>query len=113
MAYEDEFVIALKEMISRAGSQKIYADSVGIAQSRISEYLNRKITLDGISFGMLLRLFPDLQISFLGSKIERKTSNESKPMEEELLSLFRHLSPKEQARCLLIIGAYFGESIKE
>ena len=113
MSYDNVFILAIKKKISTAGNQKAYAEQVGIAQSRISEYLNRKITLDGISFGMLRRLFPGLNISFCEEiKESVKIPAEPKPMEDELVALFRRLNPQEQARCLLIVGAHFSDTIK-
>jgi len=114
MSYDNDFISAIKKKISTAGNQKKYAGQIGIAQSRISEYLNRKITLDGISFGMLRRLFPGLKVSFCEEdKESAKVPSEPKPMEDELVALFRRLNPQEQARCLLIVGAHFSNIIKE
>lgn len=108
-----DFVFAIKERIKNIGGQMKLAETSGLRQATISDYSLGKSEIEGVSVGTLLRLFPDLKISFLGTEDSRETYNESRSMESELLSLFRRLPANEQARCLLVIGAHFSDVIKK
>lgn len=61
---ESDFLNAIKEACSRAGTQAALALQAGIAQGRISDYLNKRREIFNMSLGTLLKLFPEMQIRF-------------------------------------------------
>lgn len=62
---------AIREAIRRAGSQAALARSVGMTQSRISDYLNERCEIGNITFATLLRLFPQIKIDFFADGKEQ------------------------------------------
>ena len=100
------FITALREAIHRAGSQTALARSVGMQQSRISDYLSGRYDFGNITIGTLEKLFPDLQFIFFPSA-PRPSSELEIEMEKQILEHFRRLSPAEKARYMMIVAATF------
>lgn len=106
-----DFVFAVETRIKEAGGQTKLAEMCGLRQATISDYSLGKTEIESLSVGTLLKLFPNFEMSFLGMSSKPTSISESQSMEEELLKLFRGLTPPEKARCLLVIGAHFRDSI--
>ncbi len=109
MLAQDEFKKALENAIKQAGSQTLLAQRLGMTQSQISDYLRGRFQVENMTIGNLYKLFPNASITLEGVS---RTDTVQQTLEDELLTLYRSLSPEQQVRCLAIVAANFPEKIK-
>ena len=61
---EQDIYNALKEAYRRAKTQAALAKKAHLSQGRIADYLNKRYCIGNMTCSTLLRLFPEMQISF-------------------------------------------------
>lgn len=110
MLTQDEFKQALEAEIQKAGSQTALAEKLGMTQSQISDYLRGRFQVENITIGNLCKLFPNTQIKLSGTILEEPIA---KSVEDQLLEVYRRLTPEEKVRCLAIVIANFPNKIKQ
>ena len=110
MLTQEDFKIALEAEIKKAGTQTALAARLGMTQSQISDYLRGRFQLKNMTLGNLFKLFPCAQISLSGIICAEPMA---KSMEDQLLTIYRQLSPEEMVKCLTIVVANFPDIIKE
>jgi len=110
MLTQEEFTKALEAEIQKAGSQTALAEKLGMTQSQISDYLRGRFQIENMTIGNLFKLFPSTKIRLQGEEIEEPVA---KSLEDQLLTVYRHLSPEQKVKCLAIVVAHFPEQIKE
>lgn len=108
-----DFLIALREAVRRAGSQTELAKSAGMQQSRISDYLSERYELDNITIGTLRKLFPELEIRYFLSGINRTKDDIADAIESRLLTLFRRLETSDKVLCFEMMARTFGDKFSE
>ena len=101
------FIEALRDAVRRAGSQTALARSTGMQQSRISDYLSGRYSLDHITVGTLKRLFPDLCFRFNPPDDPDRNIRIEGEMEKLIIAHFRNLSPAEKTRYIMLTAANF------
>ena len=109
MLTQDEFRLALETEIRKTGSQTALAEKLRMTQSQISDYLRGRFQVENITIGNLYKLFPDTQINLSGT-ITAEPMERS--VEDQLLDVYRQLTPEEKVRCLAIVIANFPHKIK-
>ena len=109
MLTQEDFKRALEAEIEKAGSQTALAERLGMTQSQISDYLRGRFQLENMTIGNLFKLFPCTKISLSGEIVEEPVA---RSMEDQLLSVYRQLSPEEKVKCLTIVVAHFPDKIK-
>ena len=110
MLTQDEFKLALEAEIRKAGSQTALAEKLGMTQSQISDYLRGRFQIENITVGSLYKLFPDTQIVLSGTNTAEPIE---KSAEDQLLEIYRQLTPEEKVRCLAIVIANFPDKVKQ
>ena len=110
MLTQEDFKQALEAEIEKAGSQTALAERLGMTQSQISDYLRGRFQLENMTIGNLFKLFPCTKISLSGEIVEEPIA---RSLEEQLLTVYRQLSPEEKVKCLTIVAAHFPDKIKE
>lgn len=100
----------MRRLIEEKGSQKNLSDITGIHQSRISGYLNGTFDFNNLSIGTLIKLFPQLQISYFDTvKENADTSDEVFDlMEKRLLKMFRRLNAEDRILAFEMFSRTFG-----
>ena len=108
---ESEFITAMKRLIEEKGSQKNLSEITGIHQSRISGYLNGTFDFNNLSIGTLIKLFPQLQISYFDTaNATADTSSEIFDMlEKRLLKMFRRLNAEDKILAFEKMSRTFGD----
>ena len=109
MLTQEDFKKALETEIQKAGSQTALAEKLGMTQSQISDYLRGRFPIEKMTIGNLFKLFPGTKIKLLGEEIEEPVA---KSLEDQLLTVYRHLSPDQKVKCLAIVIAHFPEQVK-
>ncbi len=61
---EQDIYNALKEAYRRAKTQAALAKKAHLSQGRIADYLNKRYCIGNMTCSTLLRLFPEMQVSF-------------------------------------------------
>lgn len=93
----EEFSRSVALAIKKYGSQKELSAHTGIHQSRISDYANSRYNFFNLTVGTLIKLFPQLDITY---NIQVGTSADSaqlqKEMEKRMIKKFRSLSIKDK-----------------
>ena len=110
MLTQDEFRLALEAEIRKAGSQTALAEKLGMTQSQISDYLRGRFLVENITIGNLYKLFSDTKIKLSGAILAEPIA---KSVEDQLLEVFRRLTPEEKVRCLAIVIANFPDKIRK
>lgn len=110
MLTQEEFTKKLEAEIQKAGSQTALAKKAGMTQSQISDYLRGRFQVENITIGNLFKLFPGTRIVLSGEETEEPVI---KSLEEQLLAVYRHLTPEQKVKCLAIVIANFPDKIKE
>lgn len=105
---ENDFIDALKEAISRAGTQNKLAKKAGCSQGSISDYITGRCSIGNMTVSVMLRFFPEIQINFFGEQAKDETVEELKA---ELNRIFDSLAPAERVHLLSIVAANFGKKI--
>lgn len=90
---ETDFIDALKEAISRAGTQNKLAKQVGCSQGSISDYITGRCSIGNMTISMMLRFFPDIQIHFFGPGPKDEISE---ALKEQILLIFDALKPSDR-----------------
>ncbi len=107
------FVQAMAEAIRQAGSQKNMAEATGIHQSRLSDYVNGNYDFANLTVGSLIRMFPELNVSYFDHPGAQAENNAQKAMERRMLAIFRRLDVDSQILCFEMMAKTFGENFKE
>ena len=109
-----DFANAMAAEIKKAGSQKSLAEQTGIHQSRISDYVNANYDFCNLTVGTLIRLFPDLDITYHHPG-DRKIDDADivATIEKRLIAMFRRLDAEDKIRCFEMMSRSFGEGSKE
>lgn len=110
MLTQEDFKAALMAEIEKAGSQTALGEKLGMTQSQISDYLRGRFQVENMTIGNLYKLFPCTQINLSGEIVEEPVA---KSMEDQLLTVYRQLSPEEKVKCLTIVVAHFPDKVKE
>ena len=101
---------ALREAVSRTGTQGALAHRAGLSQSTISDYLNARYSIGNMTLSVFLRLFSSMEIDFFG---EKSIESNSDLLKEQLLEIFDSLSDKDKIRLITMAAANFGEKLRE
>lgn len=112
MLSEEYFQSALEEMIKMAGSQVALAQQRGLTQSQISDYRRGRFRLENVTLGNLYKLFPNVQIDLVGTT-QGVVEPISQTLEEQLLTIYRSLSPEQKVQCFSIVVANFPEKVRK
>ena len=104
---KQDFLQALSEAVKRLGTQSALAKQAGMAQGRISDYLTAKYDIGNMTIDTLLKLFPEITISFF--KDTEKDNIIPQLLENQMLELFRKLPPEEQIKCFGLMCQKFGK----
>ena len=107
------FVEAISGSIKESGSQKNFAEKTGIHQSRISDYANANYDFKNITIGTLIRLFPEIQITYTTNKPQENTNEIFDVMEKRILKIFRELDIDKKVKCFEMLSRTFGERFSE
>ena len=102
---KQQILTALQKAVKKAGTQAAFAEKCGIAQGRISDYLNGNRDIGNITLRTLFTLFPEISISFF--KDEEKDNIIPQLLESQLIARFRKLSPEDQIKCFGLICQTF------
>ena len=113
MLSEEYFKRALEEMIKQAGSQVALAQQRGLTQSQVSDYRRGRFRLENVTLGNLYKLFPNVRIDLVGIEPTHEVEPISQTMEEQLLTLYRSLSPEQKVQCFSIVVANFPEKVRK
>lgn len=105
---ENDFILALKEAVARAGTQNKLAKQIGCSQGNISDYLTGRCAVGNMTISTMLRFFPEIRIHFFGEPVRDDTVEELKA---ELIRIFDSLNPAERVHLLSIVAANFGKKI--
>lgn len=105
---ENDFILALKEAVARAGTQNKLAKQIGCSQGNISDYLTGRCAVGNMTVSTMLRFFPEIQIHFFGEPVKDDTVEELKA---ELNRIFDILTPADRVHLLTIVAANFGGKI--
>ena len=108
---KQQILTALQKAVKKAGTQAAFAEKCGIAQGRISDYLNGNRDIGNITLSTLFTLFPEISISFF--KDEEKDNIIPQLLENKMLELFRNLPPEKQIQCFGLMCQTFGIKTKE
>ena len=103
----------IENAVKKAGSQTALAAARGMTQSQISDYLRGRFFIENITIGALYKLFPDAKIDLNVDREIEQAEPLAISLEEQLISLFRGLSPEQQVRCFAMVAANFGENIRK
>jgi transcriptional regulator with XRE-family HTH domain len=103
---ENDFILALKEAVARAGTQSKLAKRIGCSQGNISDYLTGRCSIGNMTVSTMLRFFPEIQIHFFGDQEKDETVEELKA---ELIRIFDSLSSAERVHLLSLVAANFGK----
>ena len=114
MLTQDDFTNALEAEIQKAGLQTALAEKLGMTQSQISDYLRGRFQIENMTIGNLFKLFPATRINLQGENTEEPVA---KSLEEQLRSVYRHLSPDQSqvprhCDCPLPGNGQAGKSLK-
>ena len=113
MLTQEDFKKSLENAVKKAGSQTALAAARGMTQSQISDYLRGRFFIENITIGALYKLFPDAKIDLNVDREIEQAEPLAISLEEQLISLFRGLSPEQQVRCFAMVAANFGENIRK
>lgn len=105
---ENDFILALKEAVARAGTQNKLAKQIGCSQGNISDYLTGRCAIGNMTISTMLRFFPEIRIHFFGEPVRDDTVEELKA---ELIRIFDSLNSAERVHLLSIVAANFGKKI--
>jgi transcriptional regulator with XRE-family HTH domain len=105
---ENDFILALKEAVSRAGTQNKLAKRVGCSQGSISDYLTGRCAIGNMTISVMLRVFPEIRIFFFGDQAKEDTVEELKA---ELIRIFDSLTAAERVHLLSLVAANFGKKV--
>lgn len=103
---EKELDIALRERIRKVGSEPKLSKISGVAQPSINNIKNNRVAFDNIRMGTLRKLFPNMQIDFLGTG--GKTG-----IEGRLIGMINRLSPEQRADLALAIADKYKGVVEE
>lgn len=108
---ESEFLAAMKRLIEENGSQKNLSQATGIHQSCVSGYVNGSYDFSKLTLGTLIKLFPQLQISYFDTaNATADTSSEIFDMlEKRLLKMFRRLNAEDKILAFEKMSRTFGD----
>ena len=104
---KQQILHALNTAIQKAGTQSALAKTAGTSQGRISDYLSGKCDIGNMTVDTLLKLFPEMTISFF--KDNEKDNIIPKLLEDKMVELFRNLPPEEQIQCFGLMCQKFGK----
>lgn len=107
------FVRAVTLSIKEAGSQKNFSEKTGIHQSRISDYVNENYDFRNITIGTLIRLFPELNITYHSGQETEPCGEIFDIMEKRLLAIFQGLDLNKKVQCFEMMSRTFGEKFVE
>lgn len=102
-----QILTALQKAIEHAGTQSALAAKSGMAQGRISDYLNGTRDVGNMTINTLFALFPDISISFF--KETKEDNVIPQLLETQMLDFFRRLDPADQIRCFGLMCQKFGK----
>ena len=108
--FESQFISSIQRLIDECGSQKNLSKATGIHQSCLSGYVNGSYNFSKLTIGSLIRLFPQLQISYFDTvKENADTSDEVFGlMEKRLLKMFRRLNAEDRILAFEMFSRTFG-----
>lgn len=72
---ENDIYDALKKAYRRAGTQAKLAKMAGLSQGRIADYLNKRYSIGNMTCSTLLRLFPEMMVSFFHDEYPKNLTN--------------------------------------
>ena len=104
---KQQILHALNTAIQKAGTQSALAKAAGTSQGRISDYLSGKCDIGNMTVDTLLKLFPEITISFF--RDTEKDNIIPQLLENQMLELFRKLLPEEQIQCFGLMCQKFGK----
>lgn len=107
---EQDILNALRKAYRRAGTQATLAESAGVSQGRIADYLNGRCSAANMSVATLFKFFPKISINFFGGKTACVTDD---VMREQLLEIFNSLDERGKIRMVAMAAANFGNKLKE
>ena len=96
---------ALWERIHQVGSELELSRVSGVTQANINKIKNNNVPATNIRLGTLLKLFPDMQIDFLGK-------GGKKGIEGELIAMINRLTPEERSELALAIAAKYSHAVE-
>lgn len=105
---------ALFEAVKRAGTQLGLAERSGISHGTLNGYLNGKNKVENMTIGTMLRLFPDIDISFFRDQRPSLTHAPPPPLdsiEKRLYDFIGMLSSEEKIDCLMFLSAKFRDKL--
>lgn len=100
----EDFIAAMSEAIRRYKTQKAFAEATGIHQSRISAYATGKIKFEELSVSTLLKMFPELHITYFskigdsGKSVEQTLNDKIDNVAQTLAELQRRVKELEQPK---------------
>ncbi|MDD5698795.1 MAG: hypothetical protein PHH77_09290 [Victivallaceae bacterium] len=103
---EQELYQALRERIHEVGSELKLSRISGVTQSNINNIKNKNISVSNIRLGTLQKLFPDMQIDFLGT-------GGKKGIEGKLIAMINKLTPEERIDLALAIAEKYHHAVEE
>lgn len=105
---------AIREALDKAGTQTNLAEKTGISQGNLNNILNGKISVDKMTVGTLLKLFPEMEISFFrDQRIPVAQPNFPPPdsIDRKIFDFISRLTPDEKLDCLMFISAKFRDKL--
>ena len=93
---------ALWARIKELGSELELSKKSGLTQANVNKIKNNHVAVENIKLGTLMKLFPNIQINFLGKEEPDDYIN-------QILSFVNNLNLDEQKRALNILKATFEE----
>jgi len=105
---------AIREALEKAGTQTNLAEKTGISQGNLNNILNGKISIDKMTVGTLLRLFPEIEITFF--REQRISATLAPPpagdsIDRKIFDFISRLTPDEKLDCLMFISAKFSDKL--
>ena len=107
---ENDFINALKEAITRAGTQNKLAKQAGVSQGTISDYVNGRYSIGNMTIATLLRFFPNIHILFFG---EEQKSEINEELKAKLNRIYDSMDTSGRVQLFSVVAASFPEAVKK
>jgi DNA-binding Xre family transcriptional regulator len=103
---EKELNSALWERIHKVGSELKLSKIAGVTQANLNKIKNNYVSVDNIRLGTLRKIFPNMQIDFLGT-------GGKKGIEGRLAGMINRLSSEQRADLALAIADKYKGTVEE
>ncbi|MCK4981805.1 MAG: hypothetical protein KAS17_02725 [Victivallaceae bacterium] len=103
---EKELNSALWERIHKVGSELKLSKIAGVSQPNLNHIKNNHVPINNIRLGTLRKIFPNMQIDFLGT-------GGKKGIEGRIIGMINRLSTEQRADLALAIADKYKGAVEE